>query len=404
MTFLKLTLLSLSMHARRTVVIIFAIAVSVAVMLAIDAMLAGMRTSFFEDILQDSGHVQLHAEGWADRLEPLSLRYTIGNPEDLLAGIREDPRVTAADKIIRFGGLTIAEDERMPQIGVGIPPDTSFFSSAREGLQTGHLPEADDEIAVSTKVADILERDQGDPLVALVQDSQGSPYYVEYTISGLFKTNSEQFDTSTFLITHTAAEELLYLGDASIEIRITLENPDMAEAFTADHRSLFEDAEVSARTWREIHGSFIVVFELFDVFVFFINLIVAIVSATVITNAVLMNVFRRIEEFGTLRAIGLKRRQQTGLILLEGAVQGVIGAIVGVAIGAPIALYFQSNGIELGAITEAFNLGSTIYFDLRAGGVVRSLSFGILIALASSGYAAWVSGRMRPIDMFAGKR
>lgn len=404
MTFVKLALLALSMHARRTVVIVFVIAVSVAVMLAIDAMLVGMRTSFFGDMLQDSGHVQLHADGRADRLEPLSLRHTIEDPDRLVATIREDRRVTAADKIILFGGLTMADDEGMPQMGVGVSPDTGFFSSAREGVQTGHLPRADDEISISTKVAGILERERGDALVALVQDSQGAPYYVEYTISGLFETNSEQFDTTTFLMTHAAAEELLDLENVTIEVRISLEDPDQAEAFVADHRDLFDRARVSARTWREIHGSFIIVFELFDVFVFFMNLIVAVVSATVITNAVLMNLFRRIEEFGTLRAIGLKRRQQTGLILLEGAAQGVIGAIVGVAIGAPIALYFQTNGIDMGAITEAFGLGNTIYFDLGAGSVARSLGFGVLIALVGSGYAAWVGGRMRPIDMFAGKR
>lgn len=404
MTFLKLAVLSLTMHAKRTVVIVFAIAMSIAVMLAIDAMLSGMRTSFFEDILQDSGHVQIHDADWAERLEPLSLRHTIEKPGELLSRIEEDPRVTAADSLLRFGALTIADDERMPQVGIGISPDTSYFTGAREGMQEGHLPRDATEISVSTKVGDILERERGDPLVVLVQDSQGTPYYVEYTISGLFETNSEQFDTTSFFLTDEAAEELVYLENESIELRVSLNNPDMAERFVDDHEDLFEEYEVSARTWREIHGSFIIVFELFDVFVFFMNLLVAVVSATVITNAVLMNVFRRIGEFGTLRAIGLKRRRQSGLILLEGAVQGVAGAVIGIAIGSPLALYFQTHGIHLGAITEAFNLGNTIYFDLRPAAILRSLGFGVLIALASSGYAAWVGGKMRIIDMFAGKR
>ncbi|NBC28467.1 MAG: FtsX-like permease family protein [Spirochaetes bacterium] len=404
MNVLKLAVLSLTMHTRRTVVIIFAIAIAVAVMLAIDAMLSGMRTSFFEDSLQDSGHIQLHDAAWADRLEPLSLRHTIEKPGELVGRLKEDPRVTAAESLLRFGALTIAEDERMPQVGIGIAPDTSYFSNAREGMQRGHLPQNATEISISTKVSDILERDTGDPLVVLVQDSQGTPYYVEYTISGVFQTNSEQFDTTSFFITHDAAQELVYLENESIEIRVSLKNPDMAAAFRQDHGSLFQEYNVSAQTWREIHGSFIVVFELFDVFVFFINFLVAIVSATVITNAVLMNFFRRIDEFGTLRAIGLKRRRQSGLILAEGAVQGVAGAIIGIAVGAPLALYFQANGIDLGAITEAFNLGNTIYFDLRFTGILRSLGFGVLIAVASSGYAAWVGGKMRIIDMFAGKR
>lgn len=402
MTFLKLTLLSLSMHAKRTLVIVFAIAVSTAVMLTIDAMLSGMRSSFFQDILRDSGHVQLHAEGWADRLEPLSLRYAIDDSESLLQELRGDPRVAAADAVLRFGALTIADDERMPQVGIGVDAETSFFSNARSGIRSGRFPEAEEDIAVSTKVADIFEREVGDPLVALVQDSQGSPYYVEYRISGLFETNSEQFDTGSFFITHKAAEELVYLPDQTIEIRINLGEADEAAAFVAERKDLFAEYGVQARTWREIHGSFIVIFELFDVFVFFINFLVTIVSATVITNAVLMNMFRRIEEFGTLRAIGLTRRRQTGLIMLEGALQGVVGGVLGVVIGAPVALYFQQNGIDIGAISESFGLGNTIFFELRTLAVFQSIGFGILIALAGSAYAAWVGGRMRIVEMFAG--
>lgn len=404
MTFLKLTILSLSMHIRRTLVIVFAIAVSVAVMLSVDAMLSGMRTSFFEDILRDSGHLQLHDEGWGERLEPLSLRYTVDRPDRILQELREDRRVTAADKVLRFGGLTIADDKRMPQQGIGVAPDARFFRNAREGMQAGSFPDDPEEIAVSTKVAGIFERHVGDSLIVLVQDSQGTPFYVEYRISGLFATNSEQFDTNSFFITHPAAEELLYLEDETTEIRVSFTDPDLAGAVREDYRRLFADAGLEARTWRDIHGSFIVLFELFDVFVVFINLLVAIVSATVITNGVLMNTFRRIEEFGTLRAIGLKRRQQSGLVLLEGGVQGVAGAMIGLALGAPVALYFQASGIDLGAISESFGLGNTIYFDLRPEGLGRSFGFGILIALVGSAYAAWVSGRMGIISMFAGKR
>jgi putative ABC transport system permease protein len=396
----RIAVLNISKHPRRTLLIVFAIMLSVVVMLFVEGMLDGMRRTFFQRTLRDTGHLQLHDAGWEDRISQYSLDYTLSDPEELLSDLRAREDVREAEKFLLFGGMLIREGRNLATGGVGVEPNTAFYTTVREGMVEGRLPAEPTEIAISTRTAELLDADSGDPLVVLVEDSQGSPYYVEYDIAGLFESDSSQFDTSFFFITHGAAEELLYVPGETTEIRVNLTGPEIVEEVAAELDSAWPDRELSVQTWRDIHGSFIVVFELFDVFMFFIDLLVIIVAASVITNAILMNVFERTREFGTMRAIGLKKRAQFGLIAVEGVAYGAVGTAVGLAAGIPLVLFFQQRGLYMGAAGEAFDMGRRIYFSLTSTSLARSIVAGVLTAVLGSLYAAVVLGRRRIVEMF----
>ena len=396
----RIAVLNISKHPRRTLLIAFAIMLSVLVMLFVEGMLDGMRRTFFQRTLRDTGHLQLHDEGWEDRINQYSLDYTVKNPDELLRDLRARPEVVDAEKFLLFGGLLIHGEKNLSTGGVGVEPNTAFYTTVKEGMVDGRLPQENTEIAVSTRTAELLDVSFGDPLVVLVEDSQGSPYYVEYEVAGLFESESSQFDTSFFFITHAAAEELVYLSGATTEIKVNLTGPEIADDVAAELEAQWSDREVSFQTWRDIHGSFIVIFELFDVFMFFIDFLVIVVAASVITNAILMNVFERTREFGTMRAIGLKKRAQFALILIEGAAYGIVGTAAGLAAGIPLVLYFSEAGLYFGAAGEAFEMGRRIYFSLTGTTLARSSVAGILTAVLGSLYASLVLGRRKVVEMF----
>jgi putative ABC transport system permease protein len=142
--------------------------------------------------------------------------------------------------------------------------------------------------------------------------------------------------------------------------------------------------------------------EMFDVFMYAINLLIVIVAATVITNAILMNVFEKMQEYGTMRAVGLTSRGVVGLVIAEGAVYGIAGSVVGLAIGVPLVLYFETNGIDFGEAMESFGLGREIYTAFRPGASIVNAAFGALTAIAGSIYAALVSRRRTIIESIRG--
>jgi putative ABC transport system permease protein len=66
-----------------------------------------------------------------------------------------------------------------------------------------------------------------------------------------------------------------------------------------------------------------------------------------VASTVNMVVHERTGEFGTLLALGTRRRDVFRLVLLENALLGGIGAILGVALGVAVALLLTVIGIEM---------------------------------------------------------
>ncbi len=399
MIFLKIAFLNIRKHVKRTLLIIGAVALSVTVLVLVSGLFEGLRTGFFEKMLSSSGHLQVEAEGRSDALDPYSLEQIIHTPEPIMQALREDPRVTQLDSLIAFGALLIHERENVAMQGHGIAPETPYFEDVREGLLEGSFLRDDGEILVSRSTADLLSLELGGPAVVLTEDSTGSPFYMEYTVAGLYDTDSQELDESAFFITRNAAQELLYVDEGVTQIRANLTDRALADSVAVAHRAAASEAGGEIRTWREIHGSFTVLLEFFDIFMLFMNLLVVIVAATVITNAILMNVFEKAGEYGTMRAIGMKRKQHFLLVLTEGSVQGALGSIAGLLVGVPLTLYFQFNGIYIGAASDAFGLGRTIYTLVRPEDVLISLLAGILTAVAGSLYAALVNVRSPVVEL-----
>lgn len=400
----RLAALNIRRHVRRTLLIAFAVMMSVMVMLVIESMLAGMRVSFFENLYQGSGHVQLHGAGYSDRVSPTSLRYTIRQPDEILRTLRNRPEVVDARKIITFGGILKKRRKSIPTVGFGITDDPAFFHDVRDGITDGSMPEAKGQLVISRAAADMLGVSPGDTAIVLVEDSAGRPFYRQYPVTGIYKTGARDYDVRHIFLSHSEAQTLLYLPSQTTELRVGLDSPDAAAAFLKDLRPVLDEYELEGRTWREVHGSFAVALEFFDVFMIVIDLMVVIVAATVITNAVLMNVFERISEYGTLRAIGMKKRHQVYMVLSEGFVEGGAGSVAGLIVGVPLLLLAQRHGIHLGDLALSFGLDPVFEFVLTWAMIARSFLAGCLVAVAGSLYAAFTSVRVPLVEMSGGAR
>jgi putative ABC transport system permease protein len=402
MQFFKIALLNLRKHLKRSLLILGIVAFSVVIMIFVSGLFEGMRVAFFQNMFSSSGHVQIEAAGRSDALDPMSLQYVLDDPKTILTLLNDDPRIAAIESMVAFGGLLLREGKNVTMQGWGVDPETVYFSDVREDIVEGAFLASDGEILVSRSTAKLLSLEVGGPAVVLTEDSTGSAFYMEYTVSGLYETGDPELDDATFFITRPAAQELLYIDDGVTQIRINLTDRAYTEAFAADYRQPVQENGGAVRTYRDIFGSFVVMMEFMDVFTIGINLLLVIVAATVITNAILMNVFAKTAEYGTMRAIGMKKKQHFRLILAEGTVLGIAGALLGTAVGIPFTLYFQYNGIYFGPAGNAIGIGSSLYAAVRPGDVFLSLLAGLLVAVGGSLYAASVNVRMPIIKLVRG--
>jgi len=96
-----------------------------------------------------------------------------------------------------------------------------------------------------------------------------------------------------------------------------------------------------------------------------------------------MNVLERVRELGILRAAGLTRRQARRLVMLEAAVLGAVGAIIGVG-----------AGIVAGAILAALGAGPGVTYDPGLGSIAMALVGGVVLAVVASVWPANLASRI----------
>ncbi len=393
---LKLIVLSLGRRARRTALVVAGIALSVFLMVFMGGMMEGMRSGLLGRLVGDGGHVQAFAAGYEKRLDPYAASPRIADADSLAARIAAltDPAgrrlVERAEPVITYGALLIAGDRSLTMGGIGVDADTGYYESIRHGIRSGSfLAGGAEGFLLSTRAATLLEAKVGDRVAVLVEDSTGSPYYLDLPVRGLFDSGSSETDDAWFLTTLAAARDLLGLGaHEATEVRAWLFDPREADSVAAAVRGTVPGLFV--RTYREANGGLLVFVDLFDVFVSVINGVIAVAAAFMITNALLGTLLERVREIGTLRAIGFRRRVLAALLTGEGLAQGVAGGLLGLAVGVPLVLLLERRGLALGALNEIMTAGGTLYFHLSLSRAVGAFALGAAIAGLCGLYAARV--------------
>jgi putative ABC transport system permease protein len=115
-----------------------------------------------------------------------------------------------------------------------------------------------------------------------------------------------------------------------------------------------------------------------------------------------MAAYERVREIGTLRAMGMTGRGVLALFVVEGALIGLVGGLVGAAVSGAMSRYWSVNGIDLTARLESqgttIPISAMLYLEFSPAMLVYSVLFGVVIAMLASVYPAWVAARMAPAE------
>lgn len=118
--------------------------------------------------------------------------------------------------------------------------------------------------------------------------------------------------------------------------------------------------------------------------------VVAVVGAAGIANALLISIAERRREFGVLRAVGAGARQVVAMLVSEGVMLAFFGLLLGVIAGYPLALL-------LVAITSRELFALSFHLSFQTLGL--TFVIGILAVAAISSVPGLIASRIRPIQV-----
>jgi putative ABC transport system permease protein len=312
-------------------------------------------------------------------------------PAGVLKKVREVPGVNIAAGTIFTGGGIFKGDK---EVGSQFAP--KFISAVLppqiESLKTvdGHRPTNSHEATLDKAAADDAGLSIGDPIRIA-----GERRVRTYRLVGLTELGGTSFGGAS-IAQLTLPEAQFITGNVGRFNQISVGlNPDVSsdELKARIERVVpptlrVETAEQNAnRSSNEIHDAL----SFLPIFLGVFAAVSLIVGAFVIFNTFSITVSQRIREYGLLRTLGASRRQVLTSVLIEAALIGLIGAVLGVLGG----LLF-AKGIE--SLFHALGIGlPTTALVVATRTVIVSVLIGLAVTLLAVLNPALRSTRVPPI-------
>ena len=128
-----------------------------------------------------------------------------------------------------------------------------------------------------------------------------------------------------------------------------------------------------------------------DAYQYWLVAVALIVSVVGITNAMLITVYERTREIGTMKCIGALDQHIVMLFIMEAVIQGATGGVIGYILGILAAL--GSAGFTTG-FDIILKVSKTDLLTYMLGTILLS----VILSIVASLYPAWKASQLPPVE------
>ena len=348
----------------QTLLIIVGVAAGVAVVAYISALIEGLQANTLAKTLGAQAHISLRAPedlvAPAARLEagtamlsdtqPRAQRLrSVANWQALLPVLQATPGVAAVSPMVSGAGLALRGEAALAIALMGVELERyDRIVNLRSKVVAGRASLQPGEAIIGRELAADLGLRVGDRLTlrtGLVSDSA--------RVTALVDLGVKDLNRRTVIVPLRAAQNLQGLPGGATHLDLTVTDVWAAQAL-AD--SLRRQHPLRVESWQESNAQLVSALNAQSVSTTIIRSVVLVVVVLGIASVLVVSVVQKGREIGILRAMGATRGQMQRIFLLQGAVVGALGSLLGIALAVALVWAFTtfvrgSDGLPLFAIT-----------------------------------------------------
>lgn len=405
---LKIALRNLLRFRRRTALTTLLITIGVVAVLSFVA-IAGSFKSMMIGQITDSmlGHIQIHKRGYVSSIDNLPLHLNM--PPKMLQKVEQtlaamdtieawSPRVKLGAMLSNFSATTNVRLNGIdPAREIQVSPDLSKrLLAGTEGVQV-----TSGKILIPELVAKGMQVGVGDPIVLVATNQDGSVNGMNFVVQGILEGISGPGGRDGYIHIDDARSLLRMETPAVSEIALRLTNFDHIDGVHKQLQSeLGGQLNQQGKPAFEIHqwaklSPFSNIAGMIDMLTLFIQIMLVSIVLISVMNVMIMAVYERIREIGTIAAMGTRPGRIRSLFITEGFLLGLVGAIIGVALSVALIIGLQQAQLSF-SFGRQENLAlrpEIAWLDLVWAGLMV-----IAVAVLASLQPAWKASRMDPIN------
>lgn len=402
----KLAVRNLLRYKRRTLLTSALVTLGVVFVLVFTSISGSFRDMMVGQITDSMlGHIQIHRKGYVAAIENLPLNMNIKQKgyrklEQFLAGEQE---ISAYSPRIKLGGMFSNFTETTNIRLNGVDPEKEFATVPLLAgrITTGEKRLKKGEILVPDLLAKGMNVKVGDTIVIVATNQNGSVNGKQFRVGGILESATGPGGRDGYVHFDDAVELLRMEQPEISEVAIRLKSFGKLHAVEKRLKAAVESEKNQAgkpmfelHTWEQLSPFYNIV-KMLNLMTLFIKVMLIAIVLISIMNVMMMAVFERVREIGTIAAIGTPPKTIRSLFLVEGLCLGLFGVFAGNLVGTVIVLVVNASSItfEFGRQSGLVLKASVNPADLLMVSIIV-VAVSVLAAL----YPAVKASRMEPID------
>jgi lipoprotein-releasing system permease protein len=377
------------------------IALGIAALITVMSVMNGFEKEIRARILGAAAHVQVLG---GDR--------GLSDWESVAAAVKKHPDVVSVAPFVQAQGLLSTGSAVRGVFVRGIVPEredqVADFSKHMKAGDLASLQPGGFGIVIGVGIARALGLRVGDKVTLISPQGQVTPAGLmprlkQFTVTGIFALDHNEFDSALALVRMEDAQALYRFEGAVSGVRLKVRNVDAAPRISAELTRLLP-AEAFVTDWTKQNVNYFRAIQIEKRMMFIILTLIIAVAAFNLVSTLVMVVTDKHPDIAILRTLGASPASVMKIFVVQGAVIGVIGTLIGVVAGVLLALNVET---VVPAIERAFNfeiLSREVYYiselpsDLHWRDVWSVAAVSLVLAFVATVYPSWRAARVNPAE------
>ncbi len=376
------------------------IALGVAALIIVLSVMNGFQKEVRDKMLSVLSHIEV-----------ASMSGALTNWQQVADMARTNREVIAAAPFINAQAMFAREDMVRGALVRGIDPALEpAVSDIAKRLPAGKLTDLADGsfcVVLGYELARSLGVMVGEKVTLIAPQGNVTPAGIvprlrQFTVVGLFESGHFEYDSSLALI-HLGDAQRLFRVDGPTGVRLRIQDMQRAPQVAAELASVLPQG-LLVRDWSRQNRTWFAAVQTEKRMMFIILTLIVAVAAFNLVSTLVMTVTEKQSDIAILRTLGASPASVMLVFIVQGALIGVIGTLIGVGLGLLVANNLDVIVPAIEAVIGVQFLPKDIYFisslpsDPRAADIVPITLISLVLALIATLYPSWRASRTRPAE------
>jgi putative ABC transport system permease protein len=345
------------------------------------------------------GHMQVYQKGALEAKSEKPLEHGLENAGTIRAALEKDHRVKTTAAQITLTGLITNGDKSETFLGTAVEPERDRPMGSQRMVSGTFLSDAEsDGVIIGQGLAESLNVKAGGYLTLMTTTVTGSLNAMDVRVAGIFATGVKEYDDRAVKMPLIGAQRLLQTTKVEKLLVMLNDTADTAAVKSSVEQLVAANKwPLEVRDWSQLATFYHQVVVLYDGIFGFLGMVVFAIVVLSVANTIMMSIFERTREIGTLMSMGTTRTRVWTLFLLEGLFVGILGGAIGLVAGYGFAQLINSMHLLLPP-PPGYTRGYTLELLLHAPMLTQSVLVAVVTATVSAIFPAFKASRMKIVD------